>query len=384
MDKHLYNKIYNSSNWYYNRGLVKAQIHDLSGAIEDLQTAIKYNKRNMDARNLLGLVYFEIGEVCQALCQWTISNSFQPVGNLAAEYLQLVKADEAGVEHINSTVRKFNQALIHAKHNSDDLAIIQLKQVIELMPNHLQAHLLLSLLYMRGGQYTQARKTLRIVLRMDVNNLDALRYMDEVRKKLRENNGRRIVRQDKLDIENEPLQRRFFLSEEEEEEYTKRNYFYTVFGIVIGVLFMAVLILPNAKERAILKSGETSKHYESKIESLEKVVVDLQKTNAKNQEELEKYSAVPEDYFEKIANMLFDEAYSLYEIGSYTDALEKFTEAYKINPQYGRALFFMGKMNHLTGKYEDAKIHFQQVIEKFPNTEQSEEAERLMNEMNQS
>ena len=185
MDKHLYNRILLSSDWYYNRGLTKARIRDLSGAAEDLRTAIKYNKRNIQARNLLGLVYYEAGEVCQALCQWTISTNFQALGNPASEYLEQIMADQAWVETVNATVRKYNQALIHARHSSDDLAIIQLKQVIEAMPNYISAHLLLALVLMRGKQYAQARRTLREVLRMDVNNLDALRYMDEVRQQLR-------------------------------------------------------------------------------------------------------------------------------------------------------------------------------------------------------
>ncbi len=33
------------------------------GAIESLKTSLKFNKLNIDARNLLGLIYFEMGEV---------------------------------------------------------------------------------------------------------------------------------------------------------------------------------------------------------------------------------------------------------------------------------------------------------------------------------
>ena len=52
---------------YYNQGLDKAQIRDLSGAIDMLQRSLKYNKLNIPARNLLGLVYFETGEAVSAL-----------------------------------------------------------------------------------------------------------------------------------------------------------------------------------------------------------------------------------------------------------------------------------------------------------------------------
>ena len=50
------------SNLYYNQGLEKAQVRDLSGAITCLRRSLKMNKLNIQARNLLGLVYFETGE----------------------------------------------------------------------------------------------------------------------------------------------------------------------------------------------------------------------------------------------------------------------------------------------------------------------------------
>ena len=46
---------------YYNQGLDKAEIRDLSGAIDLLRRSLKFNKLNIEARNLLGLVYFETG-----------------------------------------------------------------------------------------------------------------------------------------------------------------------------------------------------------------------------------------------------------------------------------------------------------------------------------
>ena len=57
-----YKKIIYMSNRYYNRGLDKAQIRDLTSAAEDLRQSLKLYKRNTQARNLLGLVYFEMGE----------------------------------------------------------------------------------------------------------------------------------------------------------------------------------------------------------------------------------------------------------------------------------------------------------------------------------
>lgn len=71
-----YNKIIRLSNTLYNDGLKKANIRDLSGAAQSLRISLRYYKANIPARNLLGLVYFEMGEVVDALSEWVISRAF--------------------------------------------------------------------------------------------------------------------------------------------------------------------------------------------------------------------------------------------------------------------------------------------------------------------
>ena len=43
------------SGLYYNQGLEKAQVRDLSGATDQLKRSLKFNKPHIDARNQLGL-----------------------------------------------------------------------------------------------------------------------------------------------------------------------------------------------------------------------------------------------------------------------------------------------------------------------------------------
>ena len=62
-----YNKIISMSNALYNDGLEKAKVRDLSGAAQSLRKSLSYYKANIQARNLLGLVYFEMGEAVDAL-----------------------------------------------------------------------------------------------------------------------------------------------------------------------------------------------------------------------------------------------------------------------------------------------------------------------------
>ena len=76
-------KIMYQSNSWYNDGLRKAQVRDMSGAIVSLQQSLQYNRENIAARNLLGLVYYGIGEVSEALVEWIISKNLCPRDNIA-------------------------------------------------------------------------------------------------------------------------------------------------------------------------------------------------------------------------------------------------------------------------------------------------------------
>ena len=62
-DVSIQKRIVRISNLLYNRGLEKASVRDLSGAQTLLRQSVRFNKENIDARNLLGLCYFETGEV---------------------------------------------------------------------------------------------------------------------------------------------------------------------------------------------------------------------------------------------------------------------------------------------------------------------------------
>ena len=109
------------ANSYYNLGLEKAKVRDLSGAAQCLKKSLHFSKYQTDARNLLGLIYYENGEVADALVQWVISLNLQPENNLADHYLDEIQRKPGQLETESQTVKTFNQALWHAQ-NGDPAA----------------------------------------------------------------------------------------------------------------------------------------------------------------------------------------------------------------------------------------------------------------------
>ena len=139
-----------------------------------------YDKRNIRARNLLGLVYFETGEVVSALSEWVISKNLQPSRNLASEYINKLQANSNKLEAINETIRKYNDALNLCREGHEDMAAIRLKKILIQNPKLIKGYHLLALVQMKEGEYNKARKTLRKAARIDKTNTTTLRFLSEI------------------------------------------------------------------------------------------------------------------------------------------------------------------------------------------------------------
>lgn len=184
-DVKTYKRIIWTSNELYNDGLEKAQVRDLSGAILSLKEALWFNKDNLDARNLLGLIYYEIGETVAALSEWVISENINQdrvhaKDNPGERYLKEVQKNRQEAENINISIRRYNHAIECCHSDNLDVALLELKKVLSLNPHYLRARQLLALLYIQRKEYRMAERELRKCLRLDINNTTSLRYLQEV------------------------------------------------------------------------------------------------------------------------------------------------------------------------------------------------------------
>ena len=179
-DLTLVRRIIRISNLLYNQGLEKAQVRDLSGAISCLKRSLKFNKENTDARNLLGLCYFETGEVVNALVEWVISNNLNGKGNLAASYIRTLQSSKMRLDQYNTAIRKYNQSLTYLKQGNEDMALMQLRKVVSQNPKFVRAYQLLALEYMHTEQWEKARGLLKKAARIDNTNTTTLRYLTHV------------------------------------------------------------------------------------------------------------------------------------------------------------------------------------------------------------
>lgn len=180
MNVKMYKKLIAISNYLYNVGLERAKVRDLSGAVDSLKASLQYYKGNIQARNLLGLIYYETGETVSALSEWVISKNQVSKDNIADTYLHEVQSNTALLNTVNQTIKKYNQALIYCQQGSEDLAVIQLKKILSINPKLVKAHQLLALLYIQDRKYDLARKSLRAAEKIDRGNTTTMGYLAEI------------------------------------------------------------------------------------------------------------------------------------------------------------------------------------------------------------
>ena len=166
-DVQQYRKIARLGSRYYNEGLAKAEVRDLSGAAEALQTCLSIDKRNIPARNLLGLVLYEMGETIDALAEWVVSTNYLPHDNPAESYVASLQKNRTELDTASAAIHKFNVALDHARAGNTDLAMIQLQWVLDKHPKMVKAHELMALLYIWEEDNGKARKELDAALKID-------------------------------------------------------------------------------------------------------------------------------------------------------------------------------------------------------------------------
>lgn len=245
----LYKKVMFLSNRFYNDGLEKAQIRDLTGAINSLRQSLKLNKNNIKARNLLGLVYFEMGEVVAALSEWVISKNLRPKKNIVDIYIDMIQTNPSRLESINQTIKKYNQALFYCRQNSQDLAVIQLKKVLSLNPKFVRAHQLLALLYIEAGEWEKARKELYKCGRIDSNNTTTRRYLKEVERMLAPEEGGKVSGKKKVQPSGDVIKyqsgNEMIIQPVNVKEKRGMSVFVNMgIGIAIGLAVACFLILP--------------------------------------------------------------------------------------------------------------------------------------------
>ena len=259
------------SKLYYNQGLEKASIRDLSGAISCLKQSLAYDKRNIRARNLLGLVYFETGEVVAALSEWVISNNIQKNRNLASEYIAKLQANQNKLDTINESIKKYNNALAMCREGHEDMAAIRLKKILSQNPKLIKGYHLLALIQMKNQEWNKARRTLKKAARIDKTNTTTLRFLREVDEQTGvttkiEKKRKGLFGNEKA--ENDNISGEIVVRPSSYKERSRVSLFFTmVLGFAAGAAAFWLLVLPAVKQDIYREANQQIIQYSDSLSS---------------------------------------------------------------------------------------------------------------------
>ena len=436
-DVRLVKRIIATSNALYNIGLKRAAVRDLSGAVEALKASLKLYKQNTDARNLLGLVYFEMGEQVTALTEWVISKNYQPERNRADEFLNKIQNSPNDFENINQTAKKYNQGLAYCLQDSEDLAVIQLKKVVAMNPKMIKAHQLLALLLMKEGRYDLARRYLRQAEKIDTNNTTTLRYLKECKNNLPKEDGRRRKGKDRDDLVSYQSGNETIIQPRKKHDFSSATsvILNLAIGIAIGVMITWFLVVPGIrqsekssanvslsqandaiaeKEQTILSLQNEIDELESQIEAANQTSDDAQIVLTTYQQFLSAYIAyangdtegagnalasVNTDYldatgknaYDAVAaqvqgdylNTNYEAGYQAYQDGRLSEAIQDLLRVVNVDETYqeGDALYYLAMSYRKNKDDANGVLYSQKIISHYPDTERAREALRYLDSL---
>ena len=167
------------SNGLYNAALERAGKKDLSGAVTALKRCLELNKRQIQARNLYGLILYELGEAGEAAVQWKLSMALDPEDKQAARLYKKTVGSRGELSRLKDAAGKYNQALRCTREGALDLAAVHLKKVLSVYPHYAKAAKLMALICIKQEDYARACRVLNPLLQFNATDKQALRYMEE-------------------------------------------------------------------------------------------------------------------------------------------------------------------------------------------------------------
>lgn len=431
-------KLLYQSNYWYNDGLKKAKIRDMSSAIASLRRSLQYNKENIAARNLLGLVYYGRGEVVEALVEWIISKNLKSHENIATYYIKKVQDTPNELDVINQAIKKYNQCLVYCSQDGEDLAVIQLKKVVAAHPTFLKAYQLLALLYLHTEQYGKAKQVLRRAHKLDTTSDITLRYMHELTqmhtkkpekvKKEKESKETAVTYQ----LGNETIIQPVISGIRDNAGIlTILN---IILGIVVGAAVVWFLIVPSMDQSRATKTNKEVLAYTDQLSAKEAEISALKKelenyratsdqteatmataastktsyeslmtvseqfssyqysdeTMAESLKQIEReslgdsgkarYDTIADEVYGRLCNTLYSNAQASYKVANYESSITALESVIEMQTNYesGQALLLLADAYKMSGNEEKATETYNRIRELLPNMQIAATAEKRL------
>lgn len=281
----------------YDKGLELKKENNLSKSIIELKKSLIKNKHNCKSRNLLGLCYFEYGELSKALIEWSLNDITLENKEGINIHLRRVAKEASTILTAQKSIEKYNQGIISISNKDYTKGIINLETAIVFNNNFIEACNLLAVLYLSKNDDVKAIAYVEKVLDLDKNNKKAIKYKKVIGRRIggTENSEMKIK---KLETEQKKMTSLRFNDSVKEEKKKKRRLISNVTIFISGMLVMIIinnLVIRKIDLRKITvleesireKSNENKKLNIEKNQQLEDYKKNIKKAKEENEEILD-------------------------------------------------------------------------------------------------
>ncbi len=436
----LYDKVHMMAARLYNKGLTQAQGRCLSGAIDTLTMCVFLQKDHIDALNLLGLVYWELGEVGQAIKNWVTSTSYKEEDNIANEYLETIQSQPSELARCGDTMVLYNKSLQYIAQGSGDIAIISLRKAIAQNPNYVEAKALLSLYYITKKEEDKAAELLEEILKTTKDHPKANLYWNvlKLEHKIKEEEPQKIAtpkvptpQVSRLQVPGQSGANTMI-----QPKPLRGSIIAFIIGAICMVGVYTALITPSKtadlKEQIRIsetKQGQLQEKIETmvtekeeKIKILEEEKLALEKSNESlkqeqsvqeqmlelqatknlskenqwieaadklgniNREDLSddkktQYDELVAEIYPKAGDQLYKDGYKQYQSKNYQEAINLLEKSYiyaKEEKFSDNSLYIIGRSYEAQDNIEQAKQYYQSTIDNYPGTDGASSAKKRL------
>ena len=380
-------KLAYQSNYWYNDGLKRANIRDLTGAITSLKKSLQYNRDNIASRNLLGLVYYGRGDVVEALTEWVLSKNLQPKENIANYYIIKIKEKKEARKNIR---------IAHKLDKTDDITMRYMHELNQVRKSR-NVRLV-------DDKDTGKKKKRRQTVTYNIGNETIIQ---PVASGLKDNVGLHTM----INI---------------------------AIGVAVGVAVMAFLVMPavsasrqskvnkqtvkfsdqiatqksqisalkkeletyRTDTKAAEEQKQTAEVTKSSYESLMTVVSHYSTGDMSNSalaEELlkinagtlgtsgkEEYDSLTEKIYPKVCESLYATSQKNYQVANYDTAVTNLEQVVQMDEGYqdGEAMLLLAQSYEKQGEQDKANAYYQKIIEEHEGTQAATDAQEALDTQN--
>ncbi|WP_216696630.1 tetratricopeptide repeat protein [Anaerostipes faecalis] len=368
----------------------------------------------------------------------------QAVENIYGDELKEIKKNKTELYKANQIIKKYNQALNYAKQGNDDLAMLQLKNVVSAIPNFVDAYLLMALLSVKAEDFETAQEAVNNIFKVDPENESAKEYMKEFNAEIKnpedvEHESEEKEKSKKSTETAKGIKNPFKAKSFDNTDSSKGPMFYMVTGLIIGVIVSVALIYPTVKASFSHKTSTQVEDYKEQIlakdtqlKAGEKKIKEAQEAQKKAEDELEEYIGTSkkdgiydlllkalQQYSDKnyteSANALLDidrkklttknmksiyddlktkvypnaqkglytEGLNAYYAKDYKKAVDYFKKAIKISDTDVNSYYYLARAYEDNGNTKSAISTYEKIIKKFPGTRSATNSQNRMNALQQ-